>query len=95
MKSVTGSITASTSWKVPMRMPSGTARTDASPKPTKTTKQDAAMWVQREPSFRQIDGRQHHLRSASAGTPSRTKPLCASSTHPARIAPTVSVLAVR
>ena len=76
-----------------MRMPSGTASTDASPKPTKTTKQDAPMCVQSEPSF---------MRSAAASATwvgvgrnsVRTRPLCASSSHPARIAPTVSVLAV-
>ncbi len=61
MKFVTGSMIASTSWNVPMRMPSGTARTDASAKPTKTTKHEAAMWVQREPSLHEVDGGQRHL----------------------------------
>ena len=91
---MTGSITASASWNVPIRMPSGIARTDASAKPTRTTKHEAAMWVQREPSCaRSIPA---SATWCGVGRNSvRTNPLRASSTHPPKIAPTVSALAVR
>ena len=94
MKLVTGSITASTSWKVPIRMPSGTARTEASAKPTKTTKHEAAMWVQREPSFARSTAASATWFGVGRNSV-RTRPLCASSTHPPKIAPTVRALAVR
>ena len=49
MKPVIGSISASTTLKLPIRMPSGTARTEASRKPEKITTTLDQMWPSSEP----------------------------------------------
>ena len=52
MKPVIGSMNASTTLKLPIRMPSGTAITEASTKPATITTTLDQMWPSSEPLFR-------------------------------------------